>query len=341
MTNPFDTHIGLKGVTPESPAPSVWINDLPGMSTELVEAVADSEDFATDDATGINATWARAKRLGLERLRSLIEGELSKSADFQYIGTRTGNLTGPTSDLLILPSAAWTGYSVAASVGTEDELLIKSLSLDSASVGSVTTSLSVFGPKGETLFTKEVTVQPGYNELLVDHAVRSRFGRLVAVFVGINTSALTLRTLGVGQDWQCHVEDHNDIGFSLEPAISAVGSINNVASLIVQGSTGTMLNAMVRRSLMEVIGRHVDRLSWGYAHLVASVLMTEKLASPNVNLFTNTNRLFTEELRTDLVADAKAMITPVARGIIAELRPTKAMKVDKEFVQGYYSDGFV
>lgn len=346
MTNPFDTLVGLKGVTTTPPEPTLWLNDLPGMSTELVSAVADVEDYTTGDTDGVKATWARAKRLGLERLRSMIEGELNKSADFQYIGTRTGNLTGSGSQVLIQPSAAWTGYSVTASIAPGDELVIKSISLDSAETEAVETTINVFDEKGGVLATKSVTVEPGYNELVIDCSLRTRFGRLSAVFVGIDTSALALRTLAVGQVWACDAEDHNNRStdaafFSLEPSVSAKGSINNLDSLILQGSTGLMLHAMVRRSLVEVMGRHADRLAWGYAHIVGSVLMSEKLASPNVNLFTNTNRLFTEEYEEKLMKDARSLVMPVARSIVIELRPTKAMQADPDFQPGYFNEGFV
>lgn len=340
MINPFDTLVGLKGITPDSPAPTVWINDLPGMSTELVSAVADSEDFATGDLAGVAATWTRAKRLGLERLRAMIEGELSKSADYQPMGRKTSTEpAGEPSAIIILPTAERKGYLLKALATGDDEVYLKSLSLDSVNIVDVTTTISVYDATGKQLHTKTVTVKPGYNELVIDFAARSQFGRSLLLFVGIDMGGLSLRTIGTGQDWSC--ADGYDASFDLDPVSCGLATTPNLGNLSYLTTTGLLLNAYVRRSLHDAITRHVDRLSWGYAHIVGSILMSEKLASPNVNLFTNTNRLFTEEYRDELLKDARSLVMPVSRTMITELRPTKAMRADSEFQQGYYPDGFV
>lgn len=163
MTNPFATTVGLKGVTTGSPI--AWINDLPGLSTELVAAVADAEDEAVDDADGTKTTWARVQRLGLEKLLSMIEGELSKSADFQYIGTQTGDLIGDAPGIIQLASANYVGFLIMAPIKTADELYIKRFFVDSAMEEPVDTTIKVFNAAGIELASKVVTVEPDYNEL--------------------------------------------------------------------------------------------------------------------------------------------------------------------------------
>ncbi|UHG93228.1 hypothetical protein [Spirosoma oryzicola] len=337
-SNPFEKTVGLKGVQPESVNFPVWINDLPGMSTELVSAVADSEDESDDDPSGIKATWARVCRLGLETLSTMLEGELSKSADFSYIGTRTGNLTGEASDVVLLPAAQWKGYIVNAQVSKDDELFVKCLTVACANEEDTTTRIRVFDPKGKALFEKDdVVVKPDINVLDIGYIARSPFGRSIHLFVAIDATELSLNVLGDGQEWDC-----TDFNFYLDSVKSPTNLINSIGNVDAADTTSILLEAYVRRSLIDQIAKYEDRFRWAYAYVVGSLLMTDKLASPNINLFTNTNRLFTEEHRVELMDEAKKKVCPIARDIIKALRPTPALQQpNPDDQRGYYPGSFI
>lgn len=334
-TNPFEKTVGLKGVQPDNVSFSVWINDLPGMSTELVSAIADSEDESQDDPTGVKATWTRVCRLGLETLSTMLEGELSKSADFSYIGDRTGDMVEGESELILLPSAQYHGYSVMWNIGYGDELFLKDILLDSASEQPVNTTIKVFSVSGKELFTKDVTVNPEVNRIDIGYSHKVQLGRDMFFFVGVDCTELSLRSLGSGQ---CI----GGVTNSMQPARMAVSGLHKLGDTTAAETSGILLNAFIRRSLIDQIAKYEDRFRWAYAYVVGSLLMTEKLASPNINLFTNTNRMFTEEHRVELMDEAKKKVCPIARDIIKALRPTPALQQpNPDDQRGYYSGSFI
>lgn len=331
MTNPFETTVGLKGVTPGNPV--VIINDIPGISTELVTAMSN------DDAVDAAEVWAKVQRHGYEKLVSGIESELSKSADFQYMGVKTGDLTGDYTGLIIVPEAKYIGYSMVCPVASNDELILKSLSLDCANEQDVSTTIKVFTATGKELISVPVTVKPDFNDLLINFVVPTHFGKKAILFVGIDATNLILRTLGTGQT----LGEPCSLAYGLDAAAMDVASAHNVGATVHQQSTGVMLNAYVRRSLADVVTRYAERLMWCYANICASLLMTQKLGNDNVNLFTNTNRAYTEEREAKLMDEAMMLVKPVARDILKELSTKQQVvdKADRVFDPGYSQGGFV
>ncbi|GAB4023227.1 hypothetical protein GCM10028808_73020 [Spirosoma migulaei] len=330
MENPFDSTVGLKGVT--SPEPAVLVNNLTGITTQMVAALINPDNSSTA------AIWASIKSQALDKLRNIIEGELTKSADFQYIRTRTGDLIGEASDSVIAASAVYAGYIVTAPIKATDELWLNSFAVNSASLTDVTTTIKVFSASGKELFSKTVTVKPDYNELSIGYGVRSQFGRSATVFVGIDTTNLPLTVQGTGQEWLgC------DSSFDLASASASVAGPYAVVGLAHKTSTAFMLDAVIRRSLLDVIASYESRLQWAYANVCGSLLMGERRGSTNVNLFTNTLRDTVEELEAKFMDEAILLAKPIARDMLKELAVKNVVtdKADRPFDPGYRVDGFV
>lgn len=330
MTNPFLNLVGLKGVSGE-PEPAVLVNDLAGISTELVTGLSNT-DYA--DAA---ALWGKIQRTGLDKLRNIVEAELSRSADFRYVSERTDRITGEPTNMVLLPAAVYRGMLVQAPIGANDELFISRLLVDSADVVDVATVIKVFSGSGKELFSLDVTVKPDTNAFALNFGVRSNFGGYGLAFVGIDCTSLNLRVLGDGQTWDC-----GHLAFMLD-AVTANVAFVNPFNLTNTDSATVMLEADVRRSLLETIGRYADRLTWAYAHVCGSLLMAEKLGSSNVNLFTNTNRNFTEDREAKFMDEAIILAKPIARDMLKELSRVSAVidRTERPFEGGYSSGSFV
>lgn len=325
MANLFAT-VGLKNVSTGDP--TIWVNDIPGISSELATALR------TSDAPAALAVWEKVQRLGLEKLTSLIENDLSKSADFVYSRSQSGQLTGKP-DLMMSRPNSYLGWQIVATVRDNEELFIDTLSLEAGINEAVDRVVKVYDARGRELFSKTVTIQPDYNEIAIGYATRSRFGFDALLFVGIDGNGLALSILGDGQEWS-----DNTVG--LTPAYMAIDGGHAWAQVISDSSAGVKIKASIRRSLSDVIARYADRLGWAYAYVCASLLLSEKLASPNFNLYTNTNRAFTEEQIPVLMDEAVTRIRPIARDMLKELNRVEAVtpKADRPFDAGYSVDSY-
>lgn len=329
MTNPFETTVGLKSVTSGNPA--VWVNDIAGIETELVSALSNA------DTPSAITVWQKVQRAGLDKLRSLVEGELSKTVDFRYISEKTGDLTGDASGVVVARPAYY-GYQIGATVNLTDVLYQNTIALYSVSESDVTTTIKVINADGEILNSTSVTVKPGYNELLINYEVKPRFKSALNVFVGIDISGLSLQAVAEGQCW-----DTGNTLFSMTPASVPVSGSFASTNWVTEPVTTLRLLAMVRRNLFDVITRYADRLQWAYAYVCGSLLMAEKLGSSRVNLFTNTNREWSELKEAKFMDEATMLVKPVAREMIKELAAKQVVvdKTEQPFDPGYTQSGFV
>lgn len=328
MSNPFTT-VGLKNVSTGTPAPTIWVNDIPGISSELAAALC------TSDAPAALAVWEKVQRLGLEKLTSLIENELSKSADFRYDITRT-TLPASGGEQQIDPSTAYIGVLLTVPFAPYQEVYLDYIALSSLGTETIDDVLLVVVDlnTGGILYDAKINIEPGYNGIdLVKYFPMSPTGQDSKLFVGVRCDALTLLAFGQ-QQWATQ-----DSRYVLKPVYYPIGH-----GKLTYGNpfSAAGVQATVRNSLAGVIKRYADRLGWAYAYVCASLLMSEKLASPNFNLYTNTNRAFTEEQIPALMDEAVTRIKPIARDMLKELNRVEAVtpKGDRPFDAGYSVDSF-
>jgi len=328
MANPFDSLVGLRSIT--SGERSVWVNDVTGISTELVSAVSNPEDT---DTAGV---WSRVNRSAYDKLLSIIEGELAKVADFRFVMGQTMPPDAVSNPVSVgapgLEGAALTIPYENYSAITVNELRLISLTGDDTE-----TTVYVFDLlTGLQLKSQAVTVSYGYNAIsLTDILLPNLFGGR-DLFVGIDASALSLRQIADRSGrW-----DGSSSGFDLQYGyLPLTGDRKRVNFTQAEGMI--WVDATVRCSLDDVVKKYAKSLAWGYAYLLGSMLMAEKLASPRFNLFTNTNRLYTEELEPKLMDEAKSRIRTVCKTILRELRQTPALQPDSDSQAGYFSGSFV
>lgn len=322
--------VGLKGVT--SPEPALLINDLPGISTELVSGLSNADKSTAGDV------WDRVQPPALNKLASIIKNELSKSADFMYEAARTVEPESLSASPVALQAAPnLVGVLLRVPFSPYSELAVLSFACYSLSLTAVTTTLYVYDAvSGVQLTTGSVVVQPGYNELTtVTKAANLTMGGL-KWFVGIDASNLILQELGTSETGWSISQSQYSVDCGTIPLASSKTAANFVYSYC-YGWAG----ASIRCSLDKVMAKYADQLQWAYANVCGSLLMAEKLGSSNINLFTNTNRDFTEDREAKFMDEAVMLAKPVCRTIIKELRATPVTQTDPEFQGGYFVGGFV
>lgn len=346
ITNPFLNRVGLHPVS-EPAGCTVWLNDLPGLPGELTRSVAGPADKTTGNPTGALATFQRLQRLAYEKLISLIEAELSKSADFRYELARIEPVAD-ASDMpgVTVPLTGMLGVTVQVPARMPySELYLSSLWVQVVGAGvpnwSLASTLRVLdAATGRELYSRAVTLTAGLNTLTMDYTQAMLRGQPAGITVGLDVPAgLVVVPLSPAViDW------YTPGGLTSPDYESAVvlltGGVNS--SLLPPGGL-ISLDIRHRCGLDRVVSAYSERLTWAYAYLLGSALMTEKLASPNLNLFTTTNRAFTEELETRFGAEGVTRIKPVTRDILKELTalPEPAVQRDAMFQPGYYGQSFI
>ncbi len=330
MANPFTSIVGLKSVT--SPVPAVLVNDLTGISTELVSALSNA------DSASATTVWAKIQRNAYTKLSSMIEGELSKSADFQFEFAHTTPPQPGESLGLVSISSVLQGMALAVPYQEYTAVQITELRVWSMTAGPVATTAYLYNlTSGELISSQPVSIPFGYTVVPVSFTIPPRFGGL-DLYVGIDASGLTIQELGgASASWS-----NSDSAYVLTPGVLPSTGYHNRGAFT-PGNCRVWVNASVSCSLPDVIARYTDRLLWAYANICGSLLMAEKLGSSNVNLFTNTNRTFTEDREAKFMDEAMMLVKPVCRTMIRELAQTPVLINNDTgpFDAGYCSVGFV
>ena len=333
MTNPFQTLVGLKTVA-DSGA-SVLVNDLPGISTELAGALTNG------DNTNAAAVWAKVQRGALDKLRSLVETELSKSADFRYKLAETTVWEAkpvPLSYTGDVATPGLVGARFTVPYLRYRQLTVEGFFANIVGVGNVPVPVKVVDLSRGVLLKNVAVFRPAGLEPMTPLTALTLEIPLTGldVFVGIDATGLTLTELGgAAKDLT------GDSNSSM--TCGTLFNATSLGTLFSKADTRVWPVAYVGYSLLSVISRYADRLLWAYANVAGSLLMAEKLGSSNMNLFTNTNRDFTEDREAKFMDEAVNQVKPIARDILKELAPTDAVTpaTEQPFDVGYRTSGFV
>ncbi|ARK13033.1 hypothetical protein A6C57_23340 [Fibrella sp. ES10-3-2-2] len=321
MTNPFASFVGLRGIATDVP---VWVNDLPGMSSELINAVRKDDQSAAE-------TWQRINRLAMTKLRSMLENEFNRSGEFVHtVATTSVWSQKDVTDTVVSP-AKLQGQRFTVPYSPYRQLIIQSLNANVASSGPVTLPVKIIDLKQGVLLEEREVVRKGgygsYSPLGIKIPV-DMYG--LDVFVGVDASALTLVEMGgaaVSMTGNCGTMTTGE----------QVAS-NPTAAGFTATDTRVWIAATVSNSLDAIIEGYASDLADTYAHLVAASLLTDKLASNRINLYTNTNREYTEELEVKTSDEAKTLLKPLARRILTDLNaaPAAIVVADPDDQPGYY-----
>ncbi|GAB3272849.1 hypothetical protein GCM10027347_44790 [Larkinella harenae] len=315
--------VGLSGVTPENQPAKVYVNALPGMSTELAAAVTKGADTVTQ-------LWAKVQSVALERLTTCLEIELQKQASFRHIVCSTEQPRPAVSALPVLPVARYLGNAIAAPYsGRHAAIRVNTVEFLSQSSGNST--LKVYDLMGRSeLFSQAVAINEGYNAIAVNKSFSVNW-RGLDLFIGIDISATTLLEL----ELSCAPDE-----LTIESGMLPLAGLKARSSLI-ESPAAVYVDASLTCDILSVADRFVDKLCWPFAYYCAVLLLDEKIASPKFNLFTQTNRMDTEDRIVQYKDEARKRVSQAAKLIFQQLNGSVCLCANEQDQPGFYSGSFV
>ncbi|CAN5250758.1 hypothetical protein BH09BAC4_BH09BAC4_28170 [soil metagenome] len=312
--NPLRSSVGLRGL---DTVVHTWVNDLPGLSTELVADLAlPSDSFGLTDPEPALAVWDSVHRNAYTRLVSESLLLLSEHYDYQPVIARTHEpqRAKPAATTGLLDAGQFVGALVTAPYAPYSTVNLRSLTVFVTPNGMpdpqpVSAIVRVLDADTNALFYSAPHLFSfGLNTLDLNLPFRTMMLESLSLVVLVEAKMfLTELTLSGWSDDNYTIEGVRTIApHSLSDSLSPE-------------KTYVSLDVEVTRSIDVLLGKYVADLRTAYGYLCGSLLMTEKLASPNLSVFTLSNLQFTERMEAKLCDDFKRALKPVIRRLSNEL----------------------
>ncbi|UHG91751.1 hypothetical protein [Spirosoma oryzicola] len=319
--NPFRSLVGLRGVDTVTHA---WVNDITGISTELVSDLAQPSDIfgsISQIADPTTAVWEGVHREAYEKLVTEIKLQLSENYDFAPVIVRTAQPQRAK------PSETVAGPFLVGSIATIPYLENATINLNALTVFVVPTgsgspnqtamaSVRVYDMDSQAMFySAPHEFRFGANTIQLNQPYRTLFLEPLRLGVFVDVSQMWLSELRL--DWgKCEGD------YLLEGA----RMLNTVATIDAE-KTYVSLDIEVVRSIEPMLTRYAKEMANAYRYLCGSLLMTEKLATPNLSAFTLSNVQMTERLESKLFDDFKRALRPTVRLLSNELQQQQSLTI--------------
>jgi len=309
--------IGVKSCDlPTPPISGMYVNDLEGISSEMVHQISDSDQ---ENLIGVwEAVENRAILRFKEHFKILLE-EFSKGwTDVLYKSDRP-NIRNPfrylpvfnglSGQFVILPSNEYSTVSFKS---------LRFVSKTAVANHTITLHELVTGDLIATSTPFPVTV--GYNEIdLSDQAdfqnVKGKFWDS-GFFIGIDTSTLELAETDPGcrcskidiyQDCGCSGGDTIQLG-PLEFASGVTPTYKDAHENLSCKENGIIANIEANCDIENYLCEHVEHFKYAFWHIIGAEILNEKIMSPTIGFFTQTHTLETEELVKRFRKEAKSSL---------------------------------
>lgn len=295
--------VGFRGITEEQNV-LFWVNDVPGMSEELVTSVNNREDIV-DFISQLHAITA-------PKFRRMVMGVLSKSCDWKQVLSKFPRSSLPAKPEFYTPENVVCRINCGA--GSKYTMVrLKEVVFSAKSAGSAT--LSIFKlPFMELVQEVEVNVLVGKNKISVSFPDWSD----ETVYQGI---VLQLVSPGV----QLYALERESLAGNLEVTDTFIDGEDAPAFLLCDAHVASNLDALIDTYSLE--------LSEAYAYLLAANLLEYKLSSYKLSLFTNSKRQDSEFRSTQYPKEAELSIKAISNTLSDEI--TSAQFVPYEPVSTY------
>jgi hypothetical protein len=315
-------YIGLKITPTPDPAPAapksgLYINILPGVSTELADKIADCEQ------ANYLGVWSdvqiRAYEILKESIVSIMHGRAKINREV-YQTKRFATL-GQTK-VSIPASAEWRGVYVRVPQSKYAQFNVLTLYVYSETI--VTTTFRAWDPSdGKQLYTKSIDLVVGLNEIEIENIFGLRFG-IIEVFAAVDcTSVQTIETQQpyyIWEDENCN--ECNSVNYQhttspeLRPASlpTSGGPLNGEIQKSSQGK-GVWIEARIQCSVDEFICQNKALFKTSWLYLLGRELLSEKIASPRLTYWAASNLEVTMENRTTFSNQYKSYLKKACEAI--------------------------
>lgn len=300
-------YVGLKNCNLPTPDSGIYLNSLPGMTTEMVDRIAAEEQI------NFAGVWRDVQDRAYLRLKNDVINEMYKYIKFNQITYQTRKLIKayPTGTTPVPMSPIYTGIYQMMPESKYSEYRLNDVYIFSDRIA--TSTLNVWDVNdGSILFTKSIDLVQGLNVISINQVFQLKW-RIIELFIGVDTSTFnSIETLNdfyyyYSNDGACAAQATFGYGalrgvFQLYPATYDPNKPLLFNNIIKTGiGKGISMGAELRCSVEIFIEENKQLLSQSWLYLLGAEMLLEKIYSPvgsrRLNFFTSGNLEQTKELQ--------------------------------------------
>jgi hypothetical protein len=308
--NCLKDYIGLQGCTAGTPLSGLYINDYPGMSTELLEKVS------TPEQASYMGFWNSTQNVAYQRIRRDVQTALFKSAQAQL-----DQVLFQTSKVFVqqwnsidpLPMAPeYRGTFVSINGSKYLGLRIKQLYVYNSGATMVpgVEWKIIQTQDGKVLDSGTYDMEPGMNYVPVNELFYSDFDKVNILAVVDCTNLDTLQGFFVDYGWnQMDLECASRFtnvwrnGWYINPITADLGYVMGTDWQNNSNQNGVYMDAQLVCSLDAFICHQKEFLLDAWANILCYHVLWAKMSSPRANYFAQGNREYTERAMATFMAD--------------------------------------
>jgi hypothetical protein len=295
---PFDELVKLALPTTARAGGVLYVNDLPGVSSEMASALTDS------DADTLTKLFDKVRRRAWERLMVEAQDALSDRATFKPLVAPATTPRKRNPQTVIAPVDAWRGQRLLVPASAHTVLRVKAIWLC-----VFLSDPSVAGPPVtvKVMDLEEGRERASYNLGPVTHGLKrydlpsgatAEFDASRWLNLAFVTDRAALSTMVVDPVRACS----SSVPVSgIELRKNRPATDDEALYQAEPGGYGLWVEAEAETSLSSILTEQARRLQSAFWYLTGAELLTEKLASHRLNVWTTTNLEFTRQTRDDLV----------------------------------------
>lgn len=336
--NCLKDYVGLKSCS-ETPLSGKYINILPGMSTELVDNIANSEQVT------FKGVWSDVQDASYDVFKNdiaifLRENKASKFDEVLFQTERIGNIS--RNPIFIDSSLNYNGVYIRVPASKYTELYVKNLWVYSKT--AISTTFKIFDVNdGSTLLTKAVDFIVGMNTIEIELTITPEFDTLV-IFAGVDATNLeSIETVRDLYSWEfddcaCAQDYQEQIStFEYWPAQLDISEDAIFENIRQNGSGfGVGIDADLMCSIDQFICHNKKYLLTAWMYLLATQTLLQKMASYRMNIFTTSNLETTSYLMTKYEGKYSKMLDQVLESL-----PKNDLCISCEGTLNVYSGGSI
>jgi hypothetical protein len=298
--NCLENYIGLKGCTTDAPLSGLYINDYPGMSSELLDKIA------TPEQVSYVGMWNSAQAVSYVRMKRDIQAALYSAAEAQLdqvlFQTRKEFVQQWQQVEVVPAEAILKGTFVSIQGSKYLSLRVKQIFIYNAGAPIAGVPWYIYQTQdGKLLDSGTADLVEGMNYIPVNNEFFSDFDKL-NIMVAVDCTNLPTST-GMFSDYgwaQMDLECASRFsylwrnGWSIFPVTAPLGYGFGDSWSQDNSQSGVYIDAQLLCSLDSFICGQREFLVDAWANLLCYQILWQKVASPRANYFAQGNREFTE-----------------------------------------------
>lgn len=295
-------YIGIKDCVP-APASGIYINSLPGISTQIVDMVAMKEEET------YSTVWDDVNKIAARRFHADVMGGLRE----QYV------LKTVRQSFEFIPVAGADEAASANYRGLQLDFAYQYFTFQAFTVGGVyllarnsgTTTLKIFDRNGIELYTNDVSYVTGLNTFYVDKIFSSDRLFIGFDFTGIDGSASDISSHATS----CFCQTVRSYCGDCDPSFNGATRSGSTVTTTEQNSHGVGVYGAIGCDYSSIVCNNKTLFSSAWLYLLGNQLLIQVLAADRLNKYTTADRAKFEELRDHYQVQYENQLASAVKGI--------------------------